>query len=111
MKLISLIHEVCAGEQFEDITAPDFYACMNLHPCQCVLKIKPREKIRVCYLISLMREQLPGQDKDKWKEAILKHLDIDEDYYSPSTGNPFPIYPVFPTKSSPRKWTEYSDNP
>ena len=62
MKLISLIHEVCAGEQFEDITAPDFYACMNLHPCQYVLKIKPREKIRVCYLISLMREQLPGQD-------------------------------------------------
>lgn len=56
MKLLSLIHEVCAGEQFEDITAPDFYACMNLHPCQCVLKIKPREKIRVCYLISLMKE-------------------------------------------------------
>ena len=55
MKLISLIHEICVGEQFEDITAPDFYACMNLHPCQCVLKIKPREKIRVCYLISLMR--------------------------------------------------------
>ena len=32
MKLISLIHEICVGEQFEDITAPDFYACMNLHP-------------------------------------------------------------------------------
>ncbi len=81
MKLLSIIHEVCIGEQFEDITAPDFYACMNLHPCQCVLKIKPREKIRVCYLISLMKEQLPEQDKDKWKEAILKHLNIDENYY------------------------------
>jgi hypothetical protein len=45
MKLISLIHEVCVGEQFEDITAPDFYACMNLHPCQCVLKIKA-EKVK-----------------------------------------------------------------
>ena len=44
MKLLSIIHEVCAGEQFEDIAAPDFYACMNLHPCQCVLKIKPRER-------------------------------------------------------------------
>ena len=51
MKLLSLIHEVCEGEQFEEISAPDFYANMNLHPCNCKLKIKPREKIRVCYLI------------------------------------------------------------
>ena len=44
MKLLSLIHEVCVGEQFEEISAPDFYANMNLHPCNCKLKIKPREK-------------------------------------------------------------------
>lgn len=98
MKLLSIIHEVCAGEQFEDITAPDFYACMNLHPCQCVLKIKPREKIRVCYLISLMREQLPGQDKDKWKEAILKHLDIDEDYYKSKYREPVSDLPSIPNQ-------------
>jgi hypothetical protein len=98
MKLLSLIHEVCAGEQFEDITAPDFYACMNLHPCQYVLKIKPREKIRVCYLISLMREQLPGQDKDKWKEAILKHLDIDEDYYKSKYREPVSDLPSIPNQ-------------
>ena len=30
MKLLSLIHEVCEGEQFEEISAPDFYANMNL---------------------------------------------------------------------------------
>lgn len=98
MKLISLIHEVCAGEQFEDITAPDFYACMNLHPRQCVLKIKPREKIRVCYLISLMKEQLPEQDKDKWKEAILKHLDIDEDYYKSKYREPVSDLPSIPNQ-------------
>jgi hypothetical protein len=46
MKLLSLIHEVCEGEQFEEISAPDFYANMNLHPCNCKLKIKPREKIQ-----------------------------------------------------------------
>ena len=98
MKLLSLIHEVCAGEQFEDITAPDFYACMNLHPCQCVLKIKPREKIRVCYLISLMKELLPEQDKDKWKEAILKHLDIDEDYYKSKYREPVSDLPSIPNQ-------------
>ena len=98
MKLLSIIHEVCAGEQFEDITAPDFYACMNLHPCQCVLKIKPREKIRVCYLISLMKEQLPEQDKDKWKEAILKHLNIDEDYYKSKYREPVSDLPSIPNQ-------------
>ena len=98
MKLLSLIHEVCAGEQFEDITAPDFYACMNLHPCQCVLKIKPREKIRVCYLISLMKEQLPEQDKDKWKEAILKHLNIDESYYKSKYREPVSDLPSIPNQ-------------
>ena len=63
MKLLSLIHEVCVGEQFEEISAPDFYANMNLHPCNCKLKIKPREKIRVCYLIFLMGEKLSKQDR------------------------------------------------
>ena len=114
MKLISLIHEVCAGEQFEDITAPDFYACMNLHPCQCVLKIKPREKIRVCYLISLMREQLPGQDKDKWKEAILKHLDIDEDYYKSKYREPVSDLPSIPNQKFAKEISfmlKYSGNP
>ena len=81
MKLLSLIHEVCVGEQFEEISAPDFYANMNLHPCNYKLKIKPREKIRVCYLIFLMSEKLSKQDRDKWKDRILKLLDIDDSYY------------------------------
>ena len=99
MKPAFLIHEgFVQGEQFEDITAPDFYACMNLHPCQYVLKIKPREKIRVCYLISLMREQLSGQDKDKWKEAILKHLDIDENYYKSKYREPVSDLPSIPNQ-------------
>ena len=65
MKLLSLIHEVCVGEQFEKISAPGFYANMNLQHCDCKLKIKPREKIRACYLIFLMGEKLSKQDKDE----------------------------------------------
>ena len=100
MKLLSLIHEVCKGEQFEEISAPDFYANMNLHPCNCKLKIKPREKIRVCYLIFLMSEKLSKQDRDKWKATT-----------NPSTRSLFQISPVTATKISPRKWNIYSDNP
>ena len=93
MKLLSLIHEVCVGEQFEEISAPDFYANMNLHPCNYKLKIKPREKIRVCYLIFLMSEKLSKQDRDKWKDRILKLLDIDDSYYKSKYKEPVSDFP------------------
>lgn len=93
MKLLSLIHEVCIGEQFEEISALDFYANMNLHPCNCKLKIKPREKIRVCYLIFLMSEKLSKQDRDKWKDRILKLLDIDDSYYKSKYKEPVSDFP------------------
>lgn len=93
MKLLSLIHEVCIGEQFEEISAPDFYTNMNLHPCNCKLKIKPREKIRVCYLIFLMSEKLSKQDRDKWKDRILKLLDIDDSYYKSKYKEPVSDFP------------------
>ena len=93
MKLLSLIHEVCVGEQFEEIPAPDFHANMNLHPCNCKLRIKPREKIRVCYLIFLMGEKLPKQDRDKWKAGILKLLDIDDSYYKSKYKEPVSDFP------------------
>ena len=93
MKLLSLIHEVCVGEQFEEISAPDFYANMNLQPCNCKLKIKPREKIRVCYLIFLMSEKLSKQDKDKWKAGILELLGIDDSYYKSKYKEPVSDFP------------------
>ena len=93
MKLLSLIHEVCVGEQFEEISAPDFYANMNFQPCNCKLKIKPREKIRVCYLIFLMGEKLPKQDREKWKAGILGLLDIDDSYYKSKYKEPVSDFP------------------
>ena len=92
-ELLSLIHKVCVGEQFEDIATQDFYANMNLYSCKKELKIKAREKIRVCYLIFLMSERLPKQDRDKWKNIILKQLDIDENYYKSKYKEPVSDFP------------------
>ena len=92
-ELLSLIHKVCVGEQFEDIATQDFYANMNLSSCKKELKIKAREKIRVCYLIFLMSERLPKQDRDKWKNIILKQLDIDENYYKSKYKEPVSDFP------------------
>ena len=93
MKLLSFIHKSCVGEQFENITAPDFYANINLHPCKNRLKIKAREKIRVCYLIFLMSEKLSKQYRDEWRDKILKLLDIDENYYRSKYKEPVSDFP------------------
>ena len=62
-------------------------------PCNCKLKIKPREKIRVCYLIFLMGEKLSKQDREKWKAGILELLDIDDSYYKSKYKEPVSDFP------------------
>lgn len=93
MKLLSSIHEICVGELFEEISAPDFYANMNLQSCNCKLKIKARENIRACYLIFLMCEKLPKQERDKWKDSILKLLGVEESYYKSKYKEPVSDFP------------------
>ena len=93
MKPLSPIHETCVGEQFEAITIADFYANINLYPCKNRLKIKAREKIRVCYLIFLMSEKLSKQYRDEWRDKILKLLDIDESYYRSKYKEPVSDFP------------------
>jgi len=93
MKSLSPIHETCVGEQFEAITIADFYANINLYPCKNKLKIKAREKIRVCYLIFLMSEKLSKQYRDEWRSQILKLLDIDESYYRSKYKEPVSDFP------------------
>ena len=58
-----------------------------------------------------MSEKLSKQDRDKWKDRILKLLDIDDSYYKSKYKGLFQISPVTATKISPRKWNIYSDNP
>lgn len=93
MKLLSAIYEKCNGEQFEAVSELDFYASMNLQPCEDKLKIRPREKARVCYLIFLMGETLPKPDREKWKGGIMSLLGIDDTYYRSKYKEPVSDFP------------------
>ena len=93
MKLISAVYEMCNGKQFEDISEADFYANMNLQPNGSKLKIRPREKARVCYLIFLMGETLPKQDRESWKETVMELLGIEESYYKSKYKEPVSDFP------------------
>lgn len=93
MKLLSAVYEKCNGEQFEAVSELDFYAGMNLQPCESRLKIKPREKARVCHLIFLMGETLPKPDREKWKGDIMNLLGIDDAYYKSKYKEPVSDFP------------------
>jgi len=93
MKLLSAVYEKCNGEQFKAVSELDFYANMNLQPYESRLKIRPREKARVCYLIFLMGETLPKPDREKWKEDIMNLLGIDDTYYKSKYKEPVSDFP------------------
>ncbi len=94
MKLLSAVYERCNGEQFEAVSELDFYASMNLQPCEGRLKIRPREKARVCYLIfSLWVKRCPSRTEKKWKGDIMNLLGIDDAYYKSKYKEPVSDFP------------------
>lgn len=93
MKLISAVYELCNDVQFEQMSEPDFYAALNLQSSTTSLKILPREKGRVCYLVYLLSEQLPKPQREDWRNAILDRLDISLPFYSSKYKEPVSDFP------------------
>lgn len=82
MGLVSAIHKLCNGEQFESVSELELYAILNNHPTMATLKIKSGEKTRVCHLIHRLSEQIKGAEKVTWRGDMLRKLEISESYYS-----------------------------
>lgn len=78
MELVSKIHKVCNGVQFENLTEIDFYSLLNLHHSKTKLNIKYGEKERVYFLISKLHKHIETKDdKLEWRTAILEYFKID----------------------------------
>lgn len=80
--LIIKIYELCNGQQFEDCNSTWFIDALNLRTTGSVLKIKEREKVRVCYLINQLWRQLRKEVRDKWLSQILDSLGISRKFYN-----------------------------
>lgn len=87
MILISELYEVCA-EVFENPTETQFHCSLNLHGRHEPLKVKPKQKIKVCYLISKLYDIVPEKHKTTWREDILMHFNIDASYYESKYSHP-----------------------
>lgn len=80
--LIIRIYELCNGQQFEDCNSTRFIDALNLRTTGSVLKIKDREKVRVCYLINQLWRQLRKEVRDEWLSHILDSLGISRKFYN-----------------------------
>lgn len=80
--LIIRIYELCNGRQFEECNTTNFLDVMNLRASGSVLKIKEREKVRVCHLINQLWRRLPKDVRDEWLSKILVSLNISRKFYN-----------------------------
>lgn len=80
--LIIRIYELCNGRQFEECNTTNFLDAMNLRASGSVLKIKEREKVRVCHLINQLWRRLPKDLRDEWLSKILVSLNISRKFYN-----------------------------
>lgn len=80
--LIIRIYELCNGKQFEDCNSTRFIDAINLRATDSVLKIKDREKVRVCHLINQLWGQLPKDIREEWLSKMLTSLGISRKFYN-----------------------------
>ncbi len=81
MSLLASVHELCNGRQFEDVSPIDFFHAFNLHHASKPLKVRDKEKIRVCYLINQLSEKIEKEKRSEWIGVMLLNYGIDQDYY------------------------------
>ncbi len=80
MILVSELYSVCY-DVFDNPTETQFHSSLNLHGKHEPIRIKPKQTIKACYLISKLYEIVPAKQKTAWREDILDHLGIDWSYY------------------------------
>lgn len=82
MTHIEHLHKACNGRQFEEISPGDMYLILNLQHCPRRMKVRDREKSRVCHLIYFLGEMLPDVHCRNWRKSLLDHLEISYSIYN-----------------------------
>ena len=80
MILISELYGVC-NDVFDNPTETQFHSSLNLHGKHEPIRVRPKQTIKACYLVSKLYEIVPAKHKTAWREEILNHLGIEWNYY------------------------------
>ena len=76
------IYDVCNDNQFDFCTPLDFANFLNLREPPETIAMKPKQKLRICYMIQAIAEKIkPKKEADKWFPLFLQRCGIDLTYY------------------------------
>ena len=82
LALCLFIYEVCNDCQFEYVSGSDFVNFMNLKPTGRAVIVRPKENLRVCYMVFSVSQTIRPRERGKvWAEAFLKRCGISKSYY------------------------------
>ncbi|CCY06342.1 putative uncharacterized protein [Eggerthella sp. CAG:1427] len=82
LALCLFIYEVCNDCQFEYVSGSDFVNFMNLKPTGRAVTVRPKENLRVCYMVFSVSQTIRPRERGKvWAEEFLKRCGISKSYY------------------------------
>ena len=82
LALCLFIYEVCNDCQFEFASGSDFVNFMNLKPTSRPVTVRPKENLRVCYMVFAVSRTIRPHERGKlWAEEFLKRCGISKSYY------------------------------
>lgn len=82
LALCLFIYGVCNDCQFEYLSGSDFVNFLNLKPTVQPATVRPKEKLRVCYMVFSVSLTIRPRERGRlWAEEFLKRCGISKSYY------------------------------
>lgn len=82
LALCLFIYEICNDCQFGYLSGSDFVNFMNLKPTVQPVTVRPKENLRVCYMVMSVSLTVKPRERGKqWAEDFLKRCGISKSYY------------------------------
>ena len=82
LALCLFIYEVCNDYQFRHLSGSDFVNFMNLKPTVRPVTVRPKENLRVCYMVLSVSQTVRPRERGKqWAEDFLQRCGISKSYY------------------------------
>ena len=80
--LCMFIYGVCNEYQFDYVSGSDFVNFMNLKPTARDVSVRPKENLRVCYMVLAVSQTIRPRERGRlWAEEFLKRCGISKTYY------------------------------
>ena len=82
LALCLFIYEVCNDYQFRHLSGSDFVNFMNLKPTVQPAYVRPKENLRICYMVLSVSQTIKPRERGKqWAEDFLQRCGISKSYY------------------------------